>query len=572
MNSKIRILDDLTINQIAAGEVIENTASVIKELIENSIDAGADEIFLETSQAGRQLISIKDNGVGMSNDDALLCIERHATSKIQHSEDLFSLTTMGFRGEALAAIAAVSKLMILTKEKKDHGEASQVVVEGGKIIKVQKAARNFGTTMEVRSLFYNVPVRKKFQNSLVNDLADIHKMLVFVCLAHPLLKIKWVNDGSEQFNFLPKGNDFFYNLKERINTLCGGSLVNGLLKIDAPSKDWKIQGFIGNPEYHRPNRTGQYLIVNSRPVNCPEIAQMILNTYATRLPPRRFPIFILHLSLPSEWIDANVHPQKKEIRLLPHNEFFKPLVTSIEEAFYSQKKNLPPPLRTDSVRFSEYFAKPEPLTLSEELAPYVENVQVPLQLHVEPHLLFIWEQFLFVDGLSIKATQENSIVIFEQRILEAKLAYEKFKQGKNVLSTQILLIPQPIELSKAHYVLAAEKMSFFEKLGFQYSLLSGNTILIEGVPSQCELGDVNEFVKQMLDEFKEVFIDTMQHSEHQKRIAHFLMRSIKKRTLSLEIAKVFLKELTILENFDSPFSRPLFSILTLEDLQKKLKI
>ena len=252
MSSRIKVLSDQTINQIAAGEVIENPASVAKELIENSIDAGAISITIEINGGGFQCIRIIDDGVGMSRDDAILSLERHTTSKIRELDDLQTLFSMGFRGEALASIAAISKMTILTANGTD---GIRIFVDGGKMITVDHCARKQGTTIEVRSLFFNVPARKKFQKTASRSLAEIVKMITKLSLAHPIVAFKLFSHDKEIFHAQAS------ILKRCIHDVLGEKFLQVPTQIQADLETCKIDGFIGSPSEARHNRTGQYLFI-----------------------------------------------------------------------------------------------------------------------------------------------------------------------------------------------------------------------------------------------------------------------------------------------------------------------
>ena len=289
MHPQIRFLSELTINQIAAGEVIENPASVVKELIENAIDAGATHIKVDILAGGFQAIKVSDDGLGMSPEDAPLCLERHATSKIISSDDLFALTTMGFRGEALASIAAISKIRLLTAQ--EGKEAVDLEIEGGKILHTIPGARSRGTTMEVRSLFYNVPARKKFQKSPAASSAEITKVVTQLSLAHPDIGFELIQQGSSHFS-LPVAlrQDFLPLLKQRMEGVLSAEFIPSCRDLAFSESGYAGQGWIAEPHFSRHNRSGQFLFVNRRPVFCPAINYAIRDAYGTRLSTERHPV------------------------------------------------------------------------------------------------------------------------------------------------------------------------------------------------------------------------------------------------------------------------------------------
>lgn len=319
MPSKIRVLSDHTINKIAAGEVIENPASVVKELVENSLDAGSTDICIEIQGGGRQMIRISDNGCGMNSDDALLCLERHATSKLREVEEIHSLSTMGFRGEAIPSIASISKFNLLTcpaKEGDTEPVGSMVIVDGGKMVSCSPAARSQGTTIEVKSLFFNVPVRKKFLKSPSIDASEILKTVSLIALGHPSIKFQLIIDGKNTLiAHSSKDPAFGTQLQERIESVLGTDFTRNATYIEETKDGISLKGVIGQPGYTRHNRTGQYLFINKRGVVSPLVAYAVKDGFGSSIPSGRFPVFVLHLEVSGDLVDVNVHPQKREVRL-----------------------------------------------------------------------------------------------------------------------------------------------------------------------------------------------------------------------------------------------------------------
>ena len=335
--AKIRVLDSHTINKIAAGEVIENTASVIKELVENALDAGSTEISVEIKEGGRQLIRISDNGCGMSQEDAILCLERHATSKIINVEDIHDISTMGFRGEAIPSIASISKFTLLTtprQEDRNDTNGVLIIVEGGTIITQASAARSAGTTIEVKSLFFNVPVRKKFQKSPSFDVQEILKMLTVLSLGHPHVKFELISDHKQILNntLSPVEHSFQDKLGYRIENTLGKNFLTSLLPISFKDDLFQAEGFIGLPSFNRQNRTGQFLFINQRAIQSSLISFAIREGYGTALPVNRYPVFIMHIRLPGSLVDVNVHPQKKEVRLRQEQKLKACIIEAIQSA------------------------------------------------------------------------------------------------------------------------------------------------------------------------------------------------------------------------------------------------
>ncbi|SCA63498.1 hypothetical protein SCG7109_AQ_00010, partial [Chlamydiales bacterium SCGC AG-110-M15] len=311
----VKQLDEITINQIAAGEVIENPASVIKELVENTLDAAATEITIEIKAGGRQLIRIIDNGCGMNKDDALLSIERHATSKLRTVEDLNNIFSLGFRGEAIPSIASISFFTLNTCTHEAGAEATIIEVEGGKLTKHEPSVRAPGTSIEVRSLFYNVPARKKFQRSVSADVGEINKIITAQALSHPKVRFELINQGKTTLKADASHDDNFCSaMGTRIRSLLGEAFYHSLTPIEHSESGYTITGYIGDPLYTRHNRTGQHLFVKQRPIFSSLISSAVTSGYGTALASSRYPVFVLNIDLPSNELDVNVHPRKREVR------------------------------------------------------------------------------------------------------------------------------------------------------------------------------------------------------------------------------------------------------------------
>jgi DNA mismatch repair protein MutL len=307
--NRIRILPDNLVNQIAAGEVVERPASVIKELVENAIDAGARRIRVEIELGGRRLMKVVDDGVGMLRDDAILAFERHATSKISTLEDLSAIGTLGFRGEALASIASVAKVELITKVE-DELAASRVLIEGGRLIDVKDAAHHTGTTVAVRDLFFNTPARRKFMRSEATENYHLAGIVTHYALAHPEIAFTMTNNGREVLAASPARD-----LRERAFQIFGSGILESLLPVSGGREFVaKVTGFVSAPRERRTNRDAQYFFVNQRFVRDKVIAGGLLEGYRSVLPHGVYPVAFLFIDVPSEEIDVNVHPAKTEVR------------------------------------------------------------------------------------------------------------------------------------------------------------------------------------------------------------------------------------------------------------------
>ncbi len=324
--SKIRVLPDTLANKIAAGEVVERPASVVKELLENALDAGARKINIEVESGGKRLIRIIDDGEGMTRDDAIIAFERHATSKLRTAEDLESITTLGFRGEALPSLAAVSKLFLRTKTASDV-EGTEVEFNGGKLVNVRDIAWPCGTEIEVKDLFFNMPARRKFLKSDATESFHITNLVQHYALANHELALLLVNNGRDSIR-VPA----VQSLKERAYQILGGALLNKLLEVKGESNGLKIVGYVSNPQEQRSSKDAQYLFVNRRFVKDQLIGRALSESYRSMMPSGTYPAAVLFIEVPPDEVDVNVHPAKTEVRFLHEATIFSFVRDSIAQS------------------------------------------------------------------------------------------------------------------------------------------------------------------------------------------------------------------------------------------------
>lgn len=465
---KIKVLDETTIDQIAAGEVIENPASIIKELLENAIDAGAKNVTIETKGAGRQLIRVSDDGCGMSKEDLLLAPMRHATSKISTADDLSSIQTLGFRGEALASIAAVSKMTI--KSAVD-AKGTILEIEGGKVGGPKATSRQRGTTIEVRSLFYNTPARLAFQKSAASDTATIHKTLVGLGLSVPHLGLTWIHDGHVELELFSG-----QTLLARITQTLGETYADQLLPVES-------LGYIGKTTCHRPNRLGQFIILNHRFVQCPYLSNLVLECYGTRLPSRRFPIFVLDLELPGGWVDVNVHPQKREVRLAKTDEMERQVRQAIAKCFEPKQTFQYVPVFEES-EVVAYSLAEEPTDYQATPAPQMEQTAF-LQIKERPIGLF--HHYLLLQ-------EDENLQLVDLHRASYRIRFEEVKGAK-----QALLIPHPVEVTQDEKLFLLEQQEALEEKGLSLRLFGETTILVEAVPNWIELSEIEDLIHEVVE-------------------------------------------------------------------------
>jgi DNA mismatch repair protein MutL len=561
MASKIRILTEETINQIKAGEVIENAASVIKELVENSLDAGATQISVEISGGGRQLIRVRDNGSGMNGDDALLSLERHATSKIREVEDLHALTSMGFRGEALPSIASISKLTMLTSPPDKEGTLVQV--EGGKILSSASVDCAAGTSIEVKELFYNVPARRKFQKSPQHDTQQILKSLTLLALGNPEVKFELI---SNKKSLLSTGTGF--NIEERIREVLGVEFFHEMCPIEAVKGDWSLQGYVGMPACTRHNRTGQFLFINRRAVVSPLISYAVREGYGPALAPNRHPLFILHLELPGELVDVNVHPQKKEVRMRQEQAIRDWLIRSVEAAL-PQAETFAPAL----MPHYEPISFP-PLRLSEALP------ELPLKR--ENPTLFTAPALPKMQRVRAIATLPGYIVtesppteglgLIDQRRAHARLIFERLsisEEKGGSLAVQNLLIPYTLELTSIESALLQPHLERLNRAGISIKEFGRHSFVIDALPQIFGNADISTFLHDLISSMREW--ENIVQEEKLAQIALTASRASvsRSRRLSLEEAQLLVNQLMECEKpHQCPKGHPTQVHLSMAELTK----
>src|SRR5882672_5884257 len=402
--NRIRLLPEQVANQIAAGEVVERPASVVKELVENSLDAEAGRITVEVQAGGRSLIRVTDDGTGMSRDDALLCLERHATSKIQRAEDLASVATMGFRGEALPSIASVSRFTLTTRERDtDSPEGTQIIINGGKILEVKAAGTAPGTTVEVRQLFFNLPARRKFLRTEETEGAHIQHYLTLAVLAHPHVAFTFQKDGRPvwQLPSVKSGNDTAARLaalRERLRALYGDEKkllpVDFSAEISPPdqtdavySPAVRLWGFMGAPGVSRATREDQHLFINRRPVENRGLNFALLEGYHTALMKGRYPVCCLFLEIDPAAVDVNIHPSKREVKFHREAEVRRFVAQAIRQTllnFHSEPgKYGPSDLKTHASEVPQGEVESRPLeqnrTSTQSALPHFPPALTPAQ-------------------------------------------------------------------------------------------------------------------------------------------------------------------------------------------------
>ncbi|MGB8089020.1 MAG: DNA mismatch repair endonuclease MutL [Candidatus Rhabdochlamydia sp.] len=562
---KIKTLDEQTINQIAAGEVIENPASVVKELVENAVDAGASQIKVEVFSGGFQRIIVSDNGSGMNQQDALLCFTRHATSKIQKVEDLSYLSTMGFRGEALSSIAAISKVTLTTSYE---AEGIKLEVEAGRVLSIDPSPRVQGSTIEVRSLFYNVPARKKFQKSVSGSSAEITKLMTFLSLAYPEIGLSLWHQDKKVFDFCSSENKQ-EEMFARAKTLLSHDFVEDIHVIAHKQEGCDVMGFVSSPLKVRVNRSGQYLFVNRRVVICPIFSYAVRDAFSTRIEKDRHPLFVLHCTIAPHLIDVNVHPQKKEIRLKEEKYTKKLIQLVIEKALekrcgnqLSASMSISYGPHENSFWTKEISSSVLYDSLSEsKQESFIENTLEVIGLF--SHYLFLYPQSALLKIIEAKET--ISMVGVDLYAAESKILFDRMRRNQEAKGSQTLLLPDTLSFSKAESEGILSILDELNQLGLRVHSIGKSAFLVEAIP---------EFMKQ--DQVRDLMLECLQGSKEQgnRKHAAILCRWVRKnkQAFSQERALRLVEQLLCLPDpLFCPLGKRIISCITkvqIDDLFK----
>ncbi len=504
--NKISLMTDDLANKIAAGEVVEKTFNVVKELVENAIDAKANDIKVELIDGGLKEIKVSDNGLGMSRADASLCFKRHASSKILKIDDLFNIKTLGFRGEALPSIAAVSKVTLKTSDGK---EGSLIEIKNSEIVKEETIHFDRGTTIIVRDLFYNTPVRLKYLKSEQKELADINDYLSKMALSYPDIKFYLVNNEKELLN-----TDGSNNLLKVIARVYGIETAKKMIELDTSNEDYKLTGYISYPELTRASRNSINLFVNNRYIRNNELINSIKEAYKTYIPSDKYPIVVLNIELDPRLVDVNIHPTKLDIKFSKMNELKELLISTIEKELLSI--NLIPEIKTyQEKKIAEEYLVQEEIIIKEE-----EYDELSLDFEEasmdEPYTIPKIYAVALVHGTYIIGENEEGMFIIDQHAAAERINYERYLKelGKEESPRQIMLLPEKVELSSSDYLLFKEKHQHLEEIGFKFEDFGLNTIMIREHPAWLNENYLRDAILKIIDIIitkekfvKEKFID-----------------------------------------------------------------
>lgn len=548
MSDIIKLLPDAVANQIAAGEVVQRPASAVKELLENAIDAGADKIRLIIKDAGKALIQVIDNGCGMSATDARMCFERHATSKINKAEDLFAIRTMGFRGEAMASIAAIAQVELKTKRNEDE-LGTCLNIEASEVINQEVCSTPNGSSISVKNLFYNIPARRNFLKSNPVETRHIIDEFQRVALAHPNIFFTLHHDEQEVYH-LPVAP-----LKQRIIHLLGNNYNERLVPVDENTSIIQVKGFIGKPSFAKKTRGDQFFFVNNRFIKDGYLNHAVMIAYEQLLPDDCFPLYVLFIEIDPAKIDINVHPTKTEIKYQDEKAIYAIIRSAVkrslgkynitpsldfnqETAFDGLISSVPlEDLKAPSVNFNPDFNPFAEEKKTDREIPYLRNINdtrqgIPknwetlYEINQQPTVIQSSFELETEKSLQINDTEvatlasrmvfqlhqkyiitqiKNGLILVDQQAAHERILYERFlKQlDQNKGASQQSLFPQTVTLNTTDFALANELLPYLHALGFQIRDFGKNTLVVEGVPADLpENNDLATMLEELIEGFK----------------------------------------------------------------------
>ena len=524
----IKLLPDSVANQIAAGEVIQRPASVVKELMENAIDAGATQVDLVVRDAGRTLISVADNGCGMSETDARLCFERHATSKIRCADDLFSIRTMGFRGEALASIAAVAQVELSTRRKEDN-VGTKIRIEGSKVLEQSPKPMSAGSSFMVKNLFFNVPARRNFLKSNDAELRHINDEFFRVTMMNPQVGFSYISNDKELFHLYPG------TLKQRIVGLFGKDYDSKLLPVNQVTESVAINGFIVKPEFLKKTRGEQYFFVNSRFIKHSYLHHAVENAYKELIPQDCFPGYFLDIQIDPKEIDINIHPTKTEVNFIDIKLIYAIMHSAVRKAI--GQNNLAPMLDFDidpnlGIDFGEASRMDRPLVQPKvDFNPSFNPFKVTPIHHQNKNWRIAYDTSGDVVGNSVPDKSDNAsdvlsddsrslfiqlqqsyivtavksgLLVVDQNLAHQRILYEKYlrEMDNSSNASQQELFPQHVSLNVNDASILRNIKPELERIGFRLEEMNPYTFIINGTPTDCKGTDAVSVIERIIDDYK----------------------------------------------------------------------
>jgi len=498
---KIRILPETVSNKIAAGEVIERPASVVKELLENALDAGSSRILVEVVKGGRALIRVSDNGLGMGKDDALLSLERYATSKIRTDKDLFFIKTLGFRGEALPSIASVSRFTLITSDN-TAGSGTEITVEGGKIQRVAGIGAPMGTLVTVQDLFFNVPARRKFMKSLPTEMGHIVDVLDRAALGHPHVAMTLTGDGRSIRSYVPEDRE-----KSRVMEIFGKDLSGGLHEIRHSVSDLEITGWVVSPEETRKTGRWIFLYVNGRFVRDRVLQHAVMEGFRGRLVKGAFPMAMIKIRIPEDRVDVNVHPTKSEVRFSQsqwiHDQVAGAVAKALEgrERHFIKKMGRPSFSGTFEIRepAPEFSAPPREIPREKPKPP---ALQAPLWEVPDAEFLRVIGQFR---STYIVCESREGLLLIDQHAAHERILFERMQRADRPAS-QRLLVAETLEIGFREAEILEKMLPELNVLGVEIDLFGDHAFIITSVPAILSGKPLQPLIRELVDKAAETGI------------------------------------------------------------------
>lgn len=593
-------------NKIAAGEVIQRPSSVVKELLDNSIDAGSDHIKILVENAGRTLVQVIDNGCGMSEEDLPLCFERHATSKIYSIDDLFKIKTMGFRGEAMASIASVSQVLVKSKRAEDDN-GWEFEVWGGDEKPIKPTATENGTSISVRNLFFNVPARRQFLKTDVTELRHILRVVQYAALANTSVGFEMIADGEVIYN-LP-----VQSLSDRITSIFGSPYKASLIEFKEETSYVRIYGYASDPKLAKKSRGEQFLFVNGRPFQHRYLTHVILSLYDAWTRNNEYPFYALFFEIDPSKVDVNVHPAKMEVKFEDersiiqlaksvvnrslNDHFNVPNIPSDQDSYLSDTTakgfdsgfsfNMPEVKRDSSGGGFQIPSRINTNPVKGRGQQYTEQLygsagsNEPVDFQREDDLLSTADEvsreqsFWQLHNSYIMTQTRTGLCMIDQYLAHKRIIFEKALQATEAAlpSTQQLLFAQTLELSASDYALLKEIHPIVQQMGFSVQLMSGNTAMINGVPADIEIGNEQEVLISMLHQYQELGQTINLEARERLAIAFASKAAIPRgKKLSSEEMEAIVDQLFSCEQpYLDPLKKPTIVYLSMDEIQSRFR-
>lgn len=615
--NRITVLDEHTANRIAAGEVVERPASVVKELVENSIDAGATMVTVTLDDGGRELIKITDNGCGMTREDAVLSLQRHATSKIRDADDLEAISTLGFRGEALPSIASVSVMEVATRHESE-AYGTRLEVEAGTITNLESVGAPQGTTISVRRLFFNTPARLKFLKSSQTELGHITEIIGWFAMAYPGIHFRLVHGSREVLTSPATGSSF-----SSITSVLGKDVAKQLVPITFETQAMQVTGFISNPSLTRINRRDQAFFVNGRPIRSKTITHALDQAYRGLLLPGRYPVAVVFVNVVPQLVDVNVHPAKAEVKFSSEQEIHSAVHRAANEALMQgaaaptitsdrpasgatgrasggdltlrpddpryRQGTLVPSSTMDISAFQEALARRREEAISETPSadPFVweKGAGVPVEESPVPEADFDAIRTVALRGIKIIGQARNTyivaqcddgVLIIDQHVAHERVLFDRMVHGQEARETAVqgLIVPISISLSAREAAVVSRRIEEVRKAGFDLEEFGSNTYVLRGAPASLKPGDVEPVLRDMIQEL--VDLSVTKHllvRPDQVLITASCKMAIKAgEPLSMEEMERLIDDLLKCENpFTCPHGRPIIVSLSNWELDRKFR-